>query len=97
MQLIGSLGLMDHETGVGVGADKQDSAQSGGKDGCKLSLQGVVSSGFLHMNPSRDIFADNLQMYCSVNLRRKKGALHETTEFILKCMYITRSSAKYTS
>lgn len=77
---------MDHETGVGVGADKQDCAQGSGKDRGKLSFHHVAKIHFLHLNPSRDIFADNLQMYCSVNLKEKKGLMHETTGSNPKCM-----------
>lgn len=58
---------MDHETGVGVGADKQNSAQGGGKDRGKLSFHHVAKIHFLHLNPSRDIFADHLHEYCKVD------------------------------
>lgn len=58
---------MDHKTGVGVGADKQDCAQGSGKDRCKLSFHHVAKMHFLHLNPSRDIFADYLHEYCNVD------------------------------
>ena len=89
---MGSLRLMDHETGVGVGADKQHSAQGGGKDRCNLSLHRVVLSGILHMIPSKDVFADYLQMYCNVLLKGKKGVMHETTESIPKCVVSPKSA-----
>lgn len=88
---------MDHETGVGVGADKQDCAQGGGKDRCDLSLHRVVSSSIFHMIPSKDVFADYLQMYCNVSLKGKKGVMHETTESILKCVEPLQLSTEYIS
>lgn len=88
---------MDHETGVGVGADKQNSAQGDGKDRSNLPLQRIVSSSIFHMIPSRDVFADYLQMYCNVSPNGKKGVVHETTESIPKCVEPTQTSTDYIS
>ena len=85
---------MDHKTGVGVGADKQDCAQGGGKDRCNLSLHRIVLSSIFHMISSKDVFADYLQMYCNVTLKGKKGVMHETTESISKCISSLQRSAK---
>lgn len=41
---------------------------------------------FFIIIPSRDVFADSLQMYCNVTLSGKKGFMRETTESTPKCI-----------
>lgn len=88
---------MDHETGVGVGADKENCTQGSRKDRSNLSLHHVVSNSFFHLNPSRDIFADQLHIFI-IYIFFIKGRHRARNNIIFSEMsIILLSSTEYTA